>query len=101
MKTHYWNIVVGRHSLCLLNGGEQFAAGRTGLRQYLQNCSDDQCSGIVSEVQMRRFPSLFKPQIPTDQLAPPSGTRPVHQCDVKFLAERTAVGQGDRVTLRI
>jgi hypothetical protein len=60
-----------------------------------------QCSGIVSEVQMRRVPSLFKPQIPTDQLAPPRGTRPVHQCDVKFLAERTAVGQGDRVTLRI
>jgi hypothetical protein len=40
--------------------------------------------------------SLFKTQIPTDQLAPPRGTRPVHQCDVKFLAERTTVGQSNR-----
>ena len=31
-------------------------------------------------------PSLFKPQISTDQLAPPGGTRPVHQCDVEFPA---------------
>jgi len=59
------------------------------------------CAVKLDRIRRRSVPSLFKPQIPTDQLAPPRGTRPVQKCDVKFLAERTAVGQGDRVTLRI
>jgi hypothetical protein len=56
---------------------------------------------ILDRIWSCAVPSLFKPQISTDQLAPPGGTRPVHQCDVEFPAERAAEGQGDGVALWI
>jgi hypothetical protein len=39
-ETHYWNIIVGRRSLCLLHG-RALASGRTGRSQYLQSRSGD------------------------------------------------------------
>ena len=47
------------------------------------------------------MPLLFKPKIPTHQLAPPGSVRALDQCDVESLAERAPNWQRDGVTLWI